>query len=56
MPKEREMSVAEKVYHMLMSQEFDDWYSGEFLKHVLGEDDTKPKDMLIDEIKSMLGA
>ena len=56
MPKEKEMSTVEKIYHMLMSQEFDDWFRGDFMDYVEGDQNAKPKDIIFDDISSMLGS
>ena len=55
MPKEREMPVEEKVYHMIMSQSFEDWHRKDFDDHLMNEKGCKSKKQILEDIKRLLG-
>lgn len=47
-------TVEEKVYNMLFSQDFADWYENEFMLHVEGDENALSKEDILEEIRNML--
>lgn len=47
-------SVEKAVYDMLMSQDFIDWFDGDFLAHLEGHDDAKSKEEMLEAIRGFL--
>lgn len=52
---EADSGLAEKVYTMLMSQSFADWYEEEFQDHVEGAEGAQDKAAVLAKIAQMLG-
>jgi hypothetical protein len=48
-------TVEERVYNMLFSQPFADFYNGDFEDHLTGEKDAPSKKEILERIKSLLG-
>lgn len=55
MPKEKEMTIEEKIYAMLMDQTFMEWYDNDFNDHIEGDAEAKSKKELLEDIKKLLG-
>lgn len=47
-------TIEEKVYNMLFSQDFSDWYENEFMLHVEGDKNALSKKDILEELKGML--
>lgn len=47
-------TIEEKVYNMLFSQDFSDWYENEFMLHVEGDENALSKKDILEELKGML--
>jgi hypothetical protein len=47
-------SPEEKVYNLLFSQDFSDWYENEFMLHVEGDENALSKEDILEEIRNML--
>lgn len=43
-----------KIYDMLSSQRFFDWYGSTFEDHITGEEDAKSTEEIKDDIRRML--
>lgn len=44
----------DKVYEMLTSQRFTDWYEGDFIEHIEGQPDAKPIHQIKTDLKRLL--
>lgn len=51
----RASTIEEKVYNMLFSQDFADWYENEFMLHIEGDENALSKKDILEELKGMLG-
>ena len=49
-----ESEILNGVYHMLMSQSFVDFYEGDFLNHVEGEQESMMKKDVIRELQYLI--
>ena len=45
---------ADRVYQMLGSQTFADWYEGDFMAHIEGDEGAKEQDAIIADINGMI--
>ena len=50
MENDNKREVALKIYNLLMSQSFTEWYENDFMDHVYGEESCKSSDEIIKDI------
>lgn len=46
-------NMNKKIYNILMSQEFVDWYEGEFMDHVTGETQCLSREEILEGINNI---
>jgi len=52
--KKAEDSIAKKVYNIITGQDFADWYEGEFMNHITGEEGAKTRAQIMERIEQFL--
>ena len=40
----------EKIWDVLTTEDFDQWYIGDFLSHIEGDKDAPPKEKILEQI------
>jgi hypothetical protein len=50
MENDNKREVALKIYNLLMSQSFTEWYENDFMDHVYGEESCKSSGEIIKDI------